>query len=355
MTIKVFEDDDAAGGFAFLHLGYMLSHAQARLSIRRLNAEPRHLGLDGWQFEPAWLSPESCHESAGETVLRLGPQIVDHIEELVRVEIGIEGKGVIGQVNWPDITPSAQSITDINLYANPNGRKPLELAEAAAEPERPKQFELDQSIMIGVAQAVFSTPAPDVSAPVAPAPKRRLPIYILLILLAALGALELMRPELLREAYAKAVALLAPAVTNASQEAAPRTETTSPPAPGPSLRAMNERYLAMLTQGGTTTHFLEFGREALRAGHAHVAFRAFEEANPSANEEAAWEIAQFYDPRNTDASYRAVARPDAARAARYHAVWKGRSTRHAAELQALCEQAGREATTNPQLAASCRG
>ena len=93
MTITVREDEDASGGYAFLDLGKKFDRSEPRLSIRRLNAEPRHLGLEGWQFEPAWLEPEASINNGGATVLRLGPQIIDQIEELVRIEISVEGEG----------------------------------------------------------------------------------------------------------------------------------------------------------------------------------------------------------------------------------------------------------------------
>ena len=341
MTITVREDEVASGGYAFLDLGRKLDRSEPRISIRRLNAEPRHLGLEGWQFEPAWLEPEASTDNGGATVLRLGPQIIDQIEELVRVEISVDGEGTIGQVTWPDITPSPKSILGISLEATAPHIKAAELVDAAtpaAGPARP--FEPDQDIMMGIAEAVFR---PSVVEPRLPPPaprQKRWPralLALLVIVACALGAVHLLKPAI------STIPVGQPPIPAASSSGSP------------SLQEIKRRYETMLTNGGTVTNFLEFGREALQAGNGQVAFRAFEEANPSANEDAAWELARFYDPRNDDAVYRTVARPDAARAARYLATWKARSPRHATELAALCAYSSSEMTTNRQLAAACRG
>ncbi|HTF67885.1 MAG TPA: hypothetical protein VK638_34920, partial [Edaphobacter sp.] len=310
MTITVREDEDASGGYAFLDLGRKFDRSQPRISIRRLNAEPRHLGLEGWQFEPAWLEPEASINNGGATVLRLAPQIIDQIEELVRIEISVEGEGTIGQVTWPDITPSPQSILGISLEATPPHKKapePAEIVTPAAELARP--FNPDQDIMIAIAEAVFTPPVVEPRLP-RPAPRRRRfprALLALIVVGCALGAVQLLKPGLLCKAYEDIMARLNPP-----------NSTSQLPIPGPaspSSEEMSRRYATMLTNGGTVTNFLEFGREALQTGNGQVAFRAFEEANPTTNEDAAWELARFYDPRNDDAVYRAVARRDAARAA----------------------------------------
>ena len=351
MTITVREDEDASGGYAFLDLGRKFDRSEPRLSIRRLNAEPRHLGLEGWQFEPAWLEPEASINNGGTTVLRLGPQIIDQIEELVRIEISVEGEGTIGQVTWPDITPSPQSILGISLEATTPHKKatePVETVIPAAEPARP--FNPDQDIMIAIAEAVFTPPVVEPRLP-PPAPRRRRfprALLALIVVGCALGAVQLFKPDLLRKTYEDT---LQPGPISTSQPPIP----TAPGPARPSREEMSQRYATMLRNGGTVTNFLEFGREALQTGNGQVAFRAFEEANPSTNEDAAWELARFYDPRNDDAVYRAVARPDAARAARYLATWKARSPKHATDLAALCAFSSAEIPTNRQLAAACRG
>ena len=214
MTITVREDEDASGGYAFLDLGKKFDRSEPRLSIRRLNAEPRHLGLEGWQFEPAWLEPEASINNGGATVLRLGPQIIDQIEELVRIEISVEGEGTIGQVTWPDVTPSPQSILGISLEATTSHKKAAELVETvipAAEPARP--FEPDQDIMIAIAEAVFTPPVVEPRLP-PPAPRRtrspRALLALLIIVGCALGAIHLLKPGLLRKAYEDTMTMLNP-------------------------------------------------------------------------------------------------------------------------------------------------
>lgn len=104
MTIRITEDEDESGGFAFVDLGRLTS--SPLLSFRRQDAEPRHLGSDGWQPEVAWLAPLSIVERDGRAVARFGPSVVDRIEELVPIEIVAQDGTSFGVVSWPFITPA---------------------------------------------------------------------------------------------------------------------------------------------------------------------------------------------------------------------------------------------------------
>ncbi len=71
MTIRITEDEDESGGYAFIDLGRPL--ASPLLSFRRQDTEPRHLGTEGWQPEVAWLAPLAVTERDGRAVARFGP------------------------------------------------------------------------------------------------------------------------------------------------------------------------------------------------------------------------------------------------------------------------------------------
>src|SRR5258707_12252140 len=91
MAIAIREDQTRAGGFAFIDLGRKLVRDPLKLSFRRLDTDPRHLGRDGWQSEIAWLEPDEVDQSGGTTVVRVGPAIVDRSGELGPREVVAQG------------------------------------------------------------------------------------------------------------------------------------------------------------------------------------------------------------------------------------------------------------------------
>ncbi|MFC6739345.1 hypothetical protein [Methylobacterium tardum] len=104
MTIRITEDEDESGGYAFIDLGRPL--ASPLLSFRRQDTEPRHLGAEGWQPEVAWLAPLAVTERDGRAVARFGPNVADRIEELVPIEIVAQDGTSFGVVAWPTISPA---------------------------------------------------------------------------------------------------------------------------------------------------------------------------------------------------------------------------------------------------------
>jgi hypothetical protein len=358
MTIKVREDEYEGGGYAYLDLDRRVHAASPRISIRRLNAEPRHLGSDGWQFDPVWLTPLSCDNSGDTTTLYLGPEIVDQIEELVPIEIGVEHETSVDRLTWPAITPSPQSITDIGLQGAKKAQRAPERPEPPAPDTNaspaPTRYEPDAAVIAAVAEAAFTVPPPERLAP--PTPERRSGFWVIAMILLGLAAAAaagyVWRPDFFQDAYAT----LAEA---AKQRLAPNPAPPEDAGGGPVTRTLSaeeldRKYQALVDAGADAPRLLDLAHEALRAGNARTAFRALEEANPFTNSDAAFEIAHFYDPRNNDPSYRSFARPDAARAASYYAEWKTRSPKHAAELTSLCAEYSAEQSSNSRFEAACR-
>jgi hypothetical protein len=113
------------------------------------------------------------------------------------------------------------------------------------------------------------------------------------------------------------------------------------------------RYDVLIRTGANPSEFLSLGREAVDAGQGTLAFRAFEEADPAANVDAAWHLARFHDPRVVEQVYRDAARPNVARAAFYYALWKGQSPRHAEELRGLCQAYSELASRDERLRSTC--
>ncbi len=108
MSALVIEEDiDAPPGHALLRLQGAGAGEDARFRLLRPGAELGHLGPSGWQTEPALLTPLSVRREGDETVLQVGPDVVDHIAVDDRVRVEVPGLGFTGDDYWPDIPPSA--------------------------------------------------------------------------------------------------------------------------------------------------------------------------------------------------------------------------------------------------------
>ncbi|WP_204321959.1 hypothetical protein, partial [Streptococcus pneumoniae] len=82
----------------------------------------------------------SIDNTGATTVVRIGPVIIDKIEEFVPVEIFVQGDGRIGQMTWPFVTPSPQSLTGIRIQsADPVGSEAqlVETVEPVSTPLQP--------------------------------------------------------------------------------------------------------------------------------------------------------------------------------------------------------------------------
>ena len=151
MALTIREDESEPGGYAFIDLGRTLSLDAVRLSFRRQDSEPRFLGQEGWQPEAAWIAAEPVPARGPSTVLRVGPTVVDYIDELVPVEISADGVGSLGTVVWPHLTRSPRRLTELRL----GGRSPH---AAPAPPARPSRPEPPPQPAVAPAAAVAASP-----------------------------------------------------------------------------------------------------------------------------------------------------------------------------------------------------
>lgn len=352
MPITVTEDEAESGGYALIDLGALASTPLPRLSIRRQDAEPRHLGPDGWQPEVAWISPLSAESVGGRTIVRFGPAVVDYIPDEIAVEIVEEERGSFGMVRWPYITPAPQGA---GVTIQPTARPRPVLEEMPASEPGPGADELPAH---EAKQPEAALPLLD--SPSEPTPQRRpsaAPIPPTTFLPTTPPPTS--SPRRTGRAIAAVLAVLILAGLGGSawffrdRLPWPPTPTAVPQQPRAELAELERRYAALLERRPPAADLLAFGHEAVGFGHGRIAFRAFEEADPAASEEAAWELARFYDPRVVTGPLRDAATPNLAFAAYYHALWKGRSARHTEALQAICDL-GREVPARDRLRAFCQ-
>lgn len=106
-------------------------------------------------------------------------------------------------------------------------------------------------------------------------------------------------------------------------------------------------------RGGTDADLVELSNEALAAGCGAQALDAADAVDWKTDEAAAWTLARFYDPRETDPVFRRVTAADPARAATYDLEWASRSPRMADALKALCATDGPALDRDPTLKTAC--
>ncbi len=317
MTIRITEDEDEMGGYAFVDLGRPLR--SPLLSFRRQDTEPRHLGAEGWQPEIAWLAPLSVTERDGRAVARFGPSVVDRIEELIPIEIVAQDGISFGVVSWPFIPPAPAGG---GILAGPAPAPPSLTRTGAGDPGDPPAGTGPAPEPEPVPPAVLEPAAPPPVEPPERQGRRIWPMAALLLLALAAGG----GAYLFRDA-------------STSGPGAPPTAVEPPVPETPRLTAaeLRQRYARLLEERAAAGAFLALGETALASQQGSTAFRAFEEADPVTSADAAWQLARFYDPGNAEAAYREAARPNITRAAYYYALWRNRSPRHTDALRTLCE------------------
>lgn len=343
MSLRVTEDEAARGGFAFLDLGRKITRAPLKLSIRRLDVEPRHLGLESWQPEIAWIDPESIDNAGSTTVVHIGPVIIDKIEEFVPIEIFVQGDGRIGQLAWPFVTPSPQSLTGIRIQQADPAAGEGQLVETV-EPAR-ETLAPTLPVSPPIAPSEPAKPAPVAEAE--PQVKKSGAQWLWLVILVMLAGGTYVAWPHVQRIIAERPRPAPPPVVSPAPPPEPRQVL-------PTAAELQARYDTLIRRNAPPNEFVELGTAAIAAGHGAVAFRAFEWAGPEANADAAWHLGRFYDPRVTEPVYRNAAAPNVQRAAEYYSQWKARLPPHAAELRGLCAANTAAQAANARLAALCR-
>lgn len=171
MTVTVREDEDEAGGFAFVDLTTTVLDGPVRVSFRRADAERRYLGLDEWQRQPTWHEPDRVESHSNKTVLRFGPSVVDMIDELVPIEITVEGHDTFAPINWPAITRSPKRLAGAPIL-RPSAVPTI--AEAITRPAAIDQLEAKGLFTADMRSLEASSAANDTR----PAPKAHIDTHI---------------------------------------------------------------------------------------------------------------------------------------------------------------------------------
>lgn len=102
MQIK--EDLDSVG-HALIRVPVVAPAGGLKLRIRRLAGSPDWLGPLGWQSDAADLAPVDIVQASTNTMLRLGPDICDHLLEDTEVEVSVPALNLRETVVWPYVTP----------------------------------------------------------------------------------------------------------------------------------------------------------------------------------------------------------------------------------------------------------
>jgi hypothetical protein len=168
MALTIREDESETGGYAFIDLGRPIAVESVRLAFRRQDSEPRFLGQEGWQPESAWLPAELVPGRGPNTTVRVGPTVVDWIDELVPVEITAEGIGSLGVVVWPHLTRSPRRLTELRLGARAPRTEPA--PPTPARPPRPEPAPQPVAPVV-IAPATAPQPAPQAKEGTAEAPE----------------------------------------------------------------------------------------------------------------------------------------------------------------------------------------
>ncbi len=92
---------------------------------------------------------------------------------------------------------------------------------------------------------------------------------------------------------------------------------------------------------------------ALAGGCGSQALAALDGADWEMNESAAWHLARFYDPNETDPIVRDAGARHPDWAASYYAHWAPRVPREAAALKQLCTTDAATLDANAQLKRAC--
>jgi len=151
MSALIIEEDiDAPPGHARLRLQGAGAGEDARFRLLRPGAELGHLGPRGWQNEPALLTPLEVRREDAETVLVVGPAVVDQIAVDDRVRIEAPGLGFTGDDYWPDISPSsgglASGYVDVaRPIATPTSVPPWHAVKSSSTTTSPETTEPEPS------------------------------------------------------------------------------------------------------------------------------------------------------------------------------------------------------------------
>lgn len=107
MSLRVLEDDP---GFAILSLDRALDAADVEISVRSLSEPDKgYLAPGGqWRKTPHYFTAERVENGSASARLRVGPDIVNHLDSYTRVEIATRDGNLRESTMWQNAVPAMQ-------------------------------------------------------------------------------------------------------------------------------------------------------------------------------------------------------------------------------------------------------
>ena len=306
MALSVCNDPSRPSG------GHAILEGSDLAGVTSLVLENIHSGLfltEGgrWAKLPHRFAVQAVEDDPA--VLRLGPEIVDHVPAELQLALRSGDGRELGRLLWLDIVPSRSLIAQ----AAPPRPEP----DVVLPPEPPPLV------------PAGSSPETTTAAPT-PVKRRSAPWGLAVAgLLVAAGA---------GAAYA--------VLHRGSADAVPVSDAR---------RCLDgfAGKVAAARNGGSDAERVRLAEDALAERCGAQAFAALDGADWEVNEAAAWHLARFYDPNETDPAVRTAAIPHADWAAAYYVRWAARAPRQAAALKLLCGTDASSLGENAQLKRVC--
>ena len=349
MRLSIEEDVSAEPGHALLRLQGVAPAADMRFRLSRKAQEPPNLGHGGWQAEPALLEPQEVRAEGGDTVLLVGPEVVDHIPFNTPVEIEVPALGAKAQEWWPDIAPSPGGPASARLRASrPAPPKPAApVAPVPPVPPAPPVPPVPPVADVPPAPPP-TTPAPEPEpvepVPPVPPPPPRSRAWLILVALILLGAAGgaawwYLNPE-------PAQPVVTPEEPPAEEEPPAADEPEEPPAaeeppteeqPQPTGSACVAGAATRLAaEDATAAQWLEVAKACRGEGGGEALVEVLDACMAAGHPDCLVEMGRCYDPRyETSAACGIALYPEIA-ADYYSRAAEAGAEGAAAELESLC-------------------
>ncbi len=299
-------------GHAIIEIGYALSVEPLLLTIQKVGADPRYLARDGgWRADPEPLTPTKVERQDGRTLIHVGPDIVNHLDDDQRLRIGIVSADFAGDVVWSDIPPSSGGVGRSVFVAR---AKPVAPAEEPPPPavEKPKEPE---------PQPVVLEPPPPPPPP--PPPRIWWWALVALLLIVAAGGGAYWHFNLWPWPW-------------------PKPQVTVIVEPPDDCHGLRDKLRQMIEGNGDPGQILDGARRLIDCDDASMrdfGFRAIDVAATRGSASAQLEMGKLFDPRYFRPGRGGMDRSNPSLAAEWYKRAADSGSREApAEKQGLCEK-----------------
>ena len=344
-SCRVEEDTTYPGGYALIHVSAPMAEGDRDLAFERPGSDKPYLGPNGWQTQAVTLQADAVLAGPTQTTLKIGPDIVDQIDEDWRILIRLPGIDFESTLFWPAITRSGRTQrttalapgeqTTLSQKHTPLKRAPAAAPDPAPEPA-PEPIPVT-SVHAGAA----SPPRPGHARVLAGA------LLALVLLLCAGGAFWWFQTRPAGEASGSPANIVAAPPDSAPAANVETAERTAPARPAQVSPAERKAELQRLAQSGSPGDLYAFGRQSLQAGDRETGYLAVDIAQQRGHGEAMMQVGRWYDPRHHGAD-RMFSRPNSEQAARYYKrAYETGLSAGGDELRGLCSALSRDPPADP--------